>query len=120
MSEDMSEDIKDIIEILELAKEDIENNNENITATLDLQDLKSLKNLLDLYQKEKEKNLLKEEYNEGYFQGRRDERNETDNKIKETIEGYTEKSKHPLVNAQSRREYTFAIRALQKLLEESH
>lgn len=85
MSEDMSEDIKDIIEIIELAKEDIENNNENITATLDLQDLKSLKNLLDLYQKEKEKNLLKEEYNEGYFQGRRDERNETDKKIKELI-----------------------------------
>lgn len=52
----MSEEIKDIIEILELAKEEIENNNENITATLDLQDLKSLKNLLDLYQKEKEKN----------------------------------------------------------------
>ena len=52
----MSEEIKDIIEILELAKEDIENNNENITATLDLQDLKSLKKLLDLYQKEKEKN----------------------------------------------------------------
>ena len=81
----MSEDIKDIIEILELAKEDIENNNENITATLDLQDLKSLKNLLDLYQKEKEKNLLKEEYNKGYFQGRRDERDETDKKIKELI-----------------------------------
>lgn len=54
MSEE--EKIKDIIEILELSKEEIENNNENITATLDLQDLKSLKNLLDLYNKEKEKN----------------------------------------------------------------
>lgn len=51
MSEE--EQIKDVIEILELAKEEIENNNENITATLDLQDLKSLKNLYDLYNKEK-------------------------------------------------------------------
>ena len=61
----MEEEIKDIIEILELAKEEIENNNENITATLDLQDLKSLKNLYDLYNKEKEKNeKLKEENKE--------------------------------------------------------
>lgn len=52
----MNENIKDIIEILELAKEEIENNDENITVTLDLQDLKSLKNLYDLYNKELEKN----------------------------------------------------------------
>lgn len=50
------EEIKDIVEILELAKEEIENNDENITATLDLQDLKSLKNLYELYKKEIEKN----------------------------------------------------------------
>ena len=54
----MNEDIKDIIEILELAKEEIENNDENITVTLDLQDLKSLKKLYDLYNKEKEKNKV--------------------------------------------------------------
>ncbi len=48
--------LKDVVEIVELAKEEIESNDENITATLDLQDLKSLKGLLDLYQKEKEKN----------------------------------------------------------------
>ena len=53
MSEE--EQIKDIVEILELSKNEIENN-EDITATLDLQDLKSLKNLYDLYSKEKEKN----------------------------------------------------------------
>lgn len=53
----MSEEeiIKDVVEIVELAKEEIENNNESILATLDLQDLKSLNGLLDLYQKEKEK-----------------------------------------------------------------
>ena len=40
-------------------------------------------------------------------------------KVQEKIEDYTEKSKHPLVNAQSRREYTFGIKALKELLEES-
>ena len=39
-------------------------------------------------------------------------------KVQEKIEDYTEKSKHPLVNAQSRREYTFGIKALQELLED--
>ena len=39
-----------------------------------------------------------------------------ENKIKEKIEDYKEKSKHPLVNAQSRREYTFGIKSLQELL----
>ena len=38
-------------------------------------------------------------------------------RIEAKIEEYTEKSKHPLVNAQSRQEYTFGIRALQSLLE---
>ena len=45
------EDIEDIIEILALCDEEIKNNDENITATLDLQDLKALKNLWNLYNK---------------------------------------------------------------------
>ena len=44
--------VKDIEEILALAEEEINNNDEHITATLDLQDLKSLKNLYDLYKQE--------------------------------------------------------------------
>lgn len=39
-------------------------------------------------------------------------------KIKAILEDYTEKAKHPLVNPQSREEYTFGIRTLQTLLEE--
>ena len=39
-------------------------------------------------------------------------------KIREKIKNYTEKSKHPLVNSQSRREYTFGLKALKELLEE--
>ena len=53
MNEDKT--IKNIIEILELAKEEIKTNNKNITATLDLEDLKSLKCLYDLYRQEKER-----------------------------------------------------------------
>ncbi len=51
----MEEKIKDIKEILELAKEELENNDENITVTLDYQDLKSLKSLYGIYTKIKEK-----------------------------------------------------------------
>ena len=36
---------KDIIEILELVADDLKSNNENISAVLDYEDLKSLQNL---------------------------------------------------------------------------
>ena len=39
-------------------------------------------------------------------------------KIREKIKDYTEKAKYPLVNSQSRREYTFGLKALIELLEE--
>ena len=45
------------------------------------------------------------------------ENSTSNDKIKAKIEDYTEKAKHPLVNPQSREEYTFGIRVLQSLLE---
>lgn len=39
-------------------------------------------------------------------------------KIREKIKDYTDKSKHPLVNSQSKKEYTFVLKALKGLLEE--
>lgn len=45
----MKEDIKNLEEIINLCKEEINNNDKNITATLDLEDLKSLENLLTRY-----------------------------------------------------------------------
>ena len=49
-------------EIINLSKEEIENNDENITAILDLEDLKSLENLLTRYkQLEEENKIYKEE-----------------------------------------------------------
>ena len=44
----INKNIKDIAEIIELSKEEIENN-KDISAVLDLQDLKSLKYLFDSY-----------------------------------------------------------------------
>lgn len=48
----MNENIKDIIEILELVQDDLKSNNENVSAILDYEDLKALQNLYDLYKKQ--------------------------------------------------------------------
>lgn len=56
----MEEDIRNLQEIINLAEEDIKSNNENVTAILDLEDLKSLENVLSrLKQVEKENKTLK-------------------------------------------------------------
>lgn len=65
----MEQDIKNLTEIIELSKEEIENNNENVTAILDLEDLKSLKNILDNYNlikisKEETEELLENRINQ--------------------------------------------------------
>ena len=56
----MKEDIKNLEEIINLCKEEINNNDKNATATLDLEDLKSLKNVLDSYKQLEEKNKSKQ------------------------------------------------------------
>ena len=55
----MKEDIKNLEEIINLCKEEINNNDKNITATLDLEDLNSLKNLLTGYKQIEEKLKIK-------------------------------------------------------------
>lgn len=126
----MSENIKDIIEILELAKEEIENNDENITATLDLQDLKSLKNLLDLYQKEKQKNKELEDKIKARIEELNTKRinfeNDNANKIfmREFIRKYTEKDTEnfetfnipEVIAYMTNNEYIARISELQELL----
>lgn len=52
----MKEDIKNLEEIINLCKEEINNNDKNITAILDLEDLKSLMNLLTGYKQLEEDN----------------------------------------------------------------
>ena len=58
----MEEDIKNLSEIIELCEEEINNNDENVSAILDLTDLKSLRNLIKEYKnlKEIEENHRKE------------------------------------------------------------
>ena len=54
------EDIKNLSEIIELCEAEINNNDENITAILDLEDLKSLINLLTRYKQLEEENKSKQ------------------------------------------------------------
>ena len=53
----IEEDIKNIEEIIELSKEEIDAKDENITAILDLKDLLSLRNLIKEYKKLEEENI---------------------------------------------------------------
>lgn len=52
----MSEDLKNLSEIIELCQDELNKNDENITAILDLQDLKSLKNIINDYKRQVEIN----------------------------------------------------------------
>ena len=51
---ELEEDIKNLSEIIQLCEDDIKNNNNNVTATLDLEDLKSLQTVLEALKKLRE------------------------------------------------------------------
>lgn len=57
----MNEDFKNLKEIIELCRLEIDEGDKNINATLDYEDLKELFYLLEFYQQEKEKNKQLEE-----------------------------------------------------------
>ena len=64
MTEKEEKAIKNLKEIIDLSKEEIENNDENTTVILDITDLKSLAIVLEtLEQKDKEIQELKEKWN---------------------------------------------------------
>ena len=71
MKENSEEDIKNIEEIIELSKKEIDAKDENITAILDIEDLISLKHILSDYKRVLEINevLLKknEELKKDYY-----------------------------------------------------
>ena len=76
-------------------------------------------NVINNQQKEIEELKNNElDYTTIYINGVYDGKKYYKDKIREKIKDYTEKSKHPLVNSQSRREYTFGLKALKELLEE--
>lgn len=60
----MEEDIRNLKEIIELCEEEINNNDENVTAILDLEDLKSLRNLIKANKELKEENKTLNERNQ--------------------------------------------------------
>ena len=97
----MEEDIKNLSEIIELCEEEINNNDENVSAILDSTDLKSLRNLIKEYKnlKEIEENHrkengelreqvkeLEEDLTSVYLKGIYDERDKRIALVKEKIE----------------------------------
>lgn len=130
----MEEDIKNIEEIIELCEEEINNNDENVSAILDLTDLKSLRNLIKEYKnlKEIEENHrkengelreqvkeLEEDLTSVYLKGIYDERDKwialVIEKIEEINKAY-EDSKDE--NGESQYYYPdYTIRVLEELLE---
>lgn len=130
----MEEDIKNLSEIIELCEEEINNNDENVSAILDLTDLKSLRNLIKEYKnlKEIEENHrkengelreqvkeLEEDLTSVYLKGIYDERDKWIALVKEKIEEINkayEDSKDE--NGESQYYYPdYTIRVLEELLE---
>lgn len=130
----MEEDIKNLSEIIELCEEEINNNDENVSAILDLTDLKSLRNLIKEYKnlKEIEENHRKEngelreqvkeieeDLTSVYLKGIYDERDKRIALVKEKIEEINkayEDSKDE--NGESQYYYPdYTIRVLEELLE---
>ena len=66
MKENSEEDIKNIEEIIELSKEEIDAKNENITAILDIEDLISLEHILSDYKRVLKENELLRQQNISY------------------------------------------------------
>lgn len=62
MKENSEEDIKNIEEIIELSKEEIDAKDENITAILDIEDLISLEHILSEYKRVLKENEELKEY----------------------------------------------------------
>lgn len=54
----LESDLKNLEEIVDLCREDIENNDDDVGAFLDFEDLKSLKNLVDVVRNLKNNDLL--------------------------------------------------------------
>lgn len=54
----LESDLKNLEEIVNLCREDIDNNDDNVSAVLDFEDLKSLKNVVDVVRNLKNNDLL--------------------------------------------------------------
>jgi len=91
----IEEDIKNIEEIIELSKEEIDAKDENITAILDIEDLISLAYILSDYKRVlKENEILKEEKEQAWEEWNNLEQGsyETEQKLKQQIKKLQEEN----------------------------
>ena len=121
MKENIKEDIKNIEEIIELSKEEIDAKDENITAILDIEDLISLEHILSDYKRTLKKNEelkeeLETEQNERLLCYIREMQMIPVQKIKDKIEELKEKSGGNVFHIQQT--INAEIRLLKELLEE--
>ena len=121
MKENIKEDIKNIEEIIELSKEEIDAKDENITAILDIEDLISLEHILSDYKRTLKKNEglkeeLETEQNERLLCYIRERQMIPVQKIKDKIEELKEKSGGNVFHIQQT--INAEIRLLKELLEE--
>ena len=121
MEENSEEDIKNIEEIIELSKEEIDAKDENITAILDIEDLISLEHILSDYKRTLKKNEelkeeLETEQNERLLCYIREMQMIPVQKIKDKIEELKEKSGGNVFHIQQT--INAEIRLLKELLEE--
>ncbi len=65
---ELEEDIKNLSEIIQLCEDDIKKNNNNVTATLDLEDLKSLQTVLEALEKLQKDNYKLDRENQKLFE----------------------------------------------------
>ena len=101
--------IKNLNEIVELVKEEIKNQDENITAILDLEDLKSLQIVL----KNQNRHIQETDLTSVYLKGVYDEKEKWINKIKEKKEVLS-----PSIKWNNSDDRDYAIRNLEELLQE--
>ena len=126
MKENIKEDIKNIEEIIELSKEEIDAKDENITAILDIEDLISLEHILSDYKRVlKENEELKQDRNNnyqmialaqnemlGYMQGYEDGK-----KLKRSAVAYVVENQQYYIIKKEIEHYKEYIEKLQKLNE---
>ncbi len=85
---EIGKDYKNLKEIIELSKEEIENNDKNITTILDIKDLQSLKNILANYKKMFRANKTFKNFISDFFSDNLEEDYILVEKIKDKIKEY--------------------------------
>ena len=124
----MQKDIKNLEEIIELCKEELNNNDKNVTATLDLIDLKELRNLINRTKELEEMLKHRIKYTNELEQDLFENASNyviPKSKVKEKIEELKEKyhneyltNYYGVKQPNTMKEFEYKIQVLEELLEE--